>query len=250
MQALTFNCDMGEQFGHWRANQDAALMALIDQANLACGFHAGDFSTMAESVKCAVEHGVQIGAHPAYPDLQGFGRRAMHCSPQEVRDMMLYQVGALDAFCRRHGVAISYVKPHGALYNAIADDDALLDAALMACADYRSDLALMTLARPEEEQAHVLAKAARYNVPVLFEAFADRAYLPSGRLVPRWQSNAVWLEAAQMIEQARAIAEHHAFAAVDGTSLTLHADSLCVHGDTPQALAILKSLRMALKGER
>lgn len=246
--ALMFNCDMGEQYGHWRANQDETLMTLIDQANLACGFHAGDFSTMAESVKCAMAHGVRIGAHPSYPDLQGFGRRAMQCTPQEVQDMMLYQIGALDAFCRRHGGNVHYVKPHGALYNAIADDDALLAAALSACADYRKGVALMTLARPEPEREKVLDLAARYDVPILFEAFADRAYLPSGRLVSRQQPNAVWSDTTRMVAQAQAIADQQPFNAVDGTPLTLMADSLCVHGDTPQALALLKSLRTALKG--
>lgn len=247
MAALKLNCDMGEQFGHWGDHHDDALLTLIDQANLACGFHAGDFTTMAHSVKAAVAAGVTIGAHPAYPDLQGFGRRAMQCSPQEVQDMMLYQIGALDAFCHRFDAQVDYVKPHGALYNAIADDDALLEAALVACADFRPGLALMTLARPEEERERVLSRAARLGVPVLFEAFADRAYLATGRLVPRQDANAVLASTDRMIEQARAIAAGEAFPSVDESPLRLHADTLCVHGDTPQAREVLATLRAALE---
>ena len=135
--SLLLNCDMGESFGAWTMGNDELAMPLIDQANLACGYHAGDPLTMQRSVALAVRHGVRIGAHPAYPDLQGFGRRHLACSPDEVRAQVLYQLGALDAFCRAAGTELAYVKPHGALYNDLVRDDALLVAVLDACAGYR-----------------------------------------------------------------------------------------------------------------
>lgn len=244
---LLLNCDMGEQFGNWPCGQDDALIGLVDQANLACGFHAGDFSTMAASVARAKAHGVMIGAHPGYPDLQGFGRRAMSFSPREVTELMLYQIGALDAFCRAEGLEVSYVKPHGALYNAIADDNALLDAALAACARYRSGLALMTLARADQEADAVRQRAEQWGVPVLFEAFADRRYLPNGRLTSRQRADAVLHDIEAIIRQAHAIASGRPFETAERGLLRLQADSLCVHGDTPQALAALKALRIALR---
>ncbi|BBG30148.1 5-oxoprolinase subunit PxpA [Zymobacter palmae] len=245
--SLLLNCDMGEQFGAWPCGQDEALIALVDQANLACGFHAGDFSTMAAGVARAKAHGVMIGAHPGYPDLQGFGRRAMAFTPREVTELMLYQIGALDAFCRAQGTEVAYVKPHGALYNAIADDDALLDAALTACARYRSGLALMTLARADHDADAVRQRAEIAGVPVLFEAFADRRYLPNGRLTSRQRPDAVLHDVNTMIAQATAIAAGEPFATADGGMLRLRADSLCVHGDTPEALAALTALRCALQ---
>ena len=246
-RSLLLNCDMGEQFGAWPCGQDDALIALVDQANLACGFHAGDFSTMAAGVARAKAHGVMIGAHPGYPDLQGFGRRAMAFSTSEVTSLMLYQIGALDAFCRAECVEVAYVKPHGALYNAIADDDALLEAALLACARYRPGLALMTLARAEHEADAVRQRAAAAGVPILFEAFADRRYLPNGRLTSRLRPDAVLHDVEAMIQQASAIATGQPFATADHGSLCLKADSLCVHGDTPEALEALKALRIALR---
>jgi 5-oxoprolinase (ATP-hydrolysing) subunit A len=178
MNRILLNCDMGEGFGAWRMGDDALAMPLIDQANLACGFHAGDPLIMARSVALAVEHGVRIGAHPSYPDLQGFGRRHLQCSPEEVHALVLYQIGALDAFCRAAGGQLAYVKPHGALYNDLVRDDALLAAVLDACASYRKGLPLMVLALADNQRELCLADEA--DVPLMFEAFADRAYLADG----------------------------------------------------------------------
>ncbi len=180
---ILLNCDMGESFGAWRMGDDAHSMPLVDQANLACGFHAGDPLTMRRAVGLAVEQGVCIGAHPAYPDLAGFGRRHMNCSPEEVHALVLYQIGALDAFCRAAGTQVAYVKPHGALYNDLVGDDELLRAVLDACAAYRKGLPLMVLALADNGRELQLADEA--DVPLMFEAFADRAYLPDGRLAPR-----------------------------------------------------------------
>ncbi|KAF1052716.1 MAG: hypothetical protein GAK43_01784 [Stenotrophomonas maltophilia] len=241
---LLLNCDMGESFGAWRMGDDALAMPLIDQANLACGFHAGDPLTIQRTVRLAVEHAASIGAHPSYPDLAGFGRRHMACSPEEVHALLLYQIGALDAFCRAAGTRVAYVKPHGALYNDLVRDDALLVAALDACAAFRKGLPLMVLALADNRRELQLADAA--DVPLIFEAFADRAYLPDGQLAPRRLAGAVHQEPQRIFEQALAIARGEPFPDIDGNPLRLRADSLCVHGDNPESLAVLRRLRGAL----
>lgn len=235
---------MGESFGAWRMGDDEHAMPLIDQANLACGFHAGDPLIMQRSVLLARQHGVAIGAHPSYPDLQGFGRRHLSCTPDEVMALVLYQLGALDAFCRAAGAQVAYVKPHGALYNDLVRDDALMIAVLTACARYREGLPLMVLARADNDRERRLAKAV--GVPLLFEAFADRAYLADGQLAPRRLAGAVHHEPQRILDQALAIAAGEPFADLDGKPLRLQADSLCVHGDNAESLAVLRRLRAQL----
>ena len=244
MSRILLNCDMGESYGAWRMGDDEHAMPLVDQANLACGFHAGDPLIMRRSVALAVQHGVSIGAHPSYPDLQGFGRRHLNCSPDEVTALVLYQLGALDAFCRAAGAQVAYVKPHGALYNDLVRDDALFDAVLAACAAYRQGLPLMVLALADNTRERRLAEAA--GVPLLFEAFADRAYLADGQLAPRRLAGAVHQQPERILQQALAIAAGEAFADIDGKPLQLQADSLCVHGDNAESLAVLRRLRAQL----
>lgn len=250
MNRILLNCDMGESFGAWQMGDDALAMPLIDQANLACGFHAGDPLIMQQSVLLAREHGVSIGAHPSYPDLQGFGRRHLACSAEEVEALVLYQLGALDAFCRAAGTQIDYVKPHGALYNDLLQRDDLLQAVLRACSRYRAGLPLMLLARGGQHagegnvRERRLAEAA--GVPLLREAFADRAYLADGSLAPRRLPGAVHQQAERILEQALAIARGEPFATLDGSWLRLEADSLCVHGDNAESLAVLRRLRAQL----
>lgn len=241
---ILLNCDMGESFGVWTMGDDEHAMPLVDQANLACGFHASDPMTMQRTVDLAVQHGVTIGAHPAYPDLIGFGRRQMALSVEEVRALVLYQIGALDAFCRAAGTQVAYVKPHGALYNELVRNDALLEAVLDACASYRQGLPLMVLALTDNRREMRLADEA--DVPLMFEAFADRAYLADGQLAPRRLEGAVHHEPERIIGQAVAIARGEPFADIDGKPLQLVADSLCVHGDNPQSLAVLRRLRAYL----
>ena len=241
---ILLNCDMGESFGVWRMGDDEHAMPLVDQANLACGFHAGDPLIMQRSVALAVQHGVAIGAHPSYPDLQGFGRRHLSCTPTEVTALVLYQLGALDAFCRAVGTEVSYVKPHGALYNDLVRDDTLLQAVLAACASYRPGLPLMVLALADNARERRLAEAA--GVPLLFEAFADRAYLADGQLAPRRLAGAVHHDPERILAQALAIAAGEPFADIDGKPLQLCADSLCVHGDNAESLAVLRRLRAQL----
>jgi UPF0271 protein len=244
MNRILLNCDMGESFGVWNMGDDAHAMPLIDQANLACGFHAADPLTMQRTVALAVQHGVSIGAHPAYPDLVGFGRRHMACSAEEVTALVLYQLGALDAFCRAAGTQLAYVKPHGALYNDLVRDDALLAAVLEACSLYRKGLPLMVLALADNSRELQLADEA--DVPLMFEAFADRAYQSDGQLVPRRLSGAVHHESERILSQALAIAQGEPFADIDGKPLQLRADSLCVHGDNADSLAVLRRLRAML----
>lgn len=241
---LLLNCDSGESFGAWTMGDDAHAIPLVDQANLACGFHAADPLTMQRSVALAVANGVQIGAHPAYPDLVGFGRRQLACTPAEVEAMILYQIGALDAFCRAAGVQVEYVKPHGALYNALVQDDALLTAALSACARYRPGLPLMVLAKTDNGRERRLAEVV--GVPLLLEAFADRAYLADGSLAPRGQAGAVHHDPERILGQALAIARGEEFPGFAGQPMRLRADSLCVHGDNAESLAVLRRLRAAL----
>nr|WP_298135763.1 5-oxoprolinase subunit PxpA [uncultured Pseudomonas sp.] len=244
MKKILLNCDMGESFGVWSMGDDAHAMPLIDQANLACGFHASDPMTMQRTVDLAVEHGVSIGAHPAYPDLLGFGRRHMALSPDEVTAVVLYQIGALDAFCRAAGSRLAYVKPHGALYNEMVCNDALFAAVLEACASYRQGLPLMTLALTDNSRELRLADEA--DVPLLFEAFADRAYLADGQLAPRRLSGAVHCDSQRILDQGLAIAQGEPFADIDDKPLQLRADSLCVHGDNAESLAVLRRLRAML----
>lgn len=241
---ILLNCDMGESFGAWTMGDDAHAMPLVDQANLACGFHASDPLTMQKTVALAVRHGVRIGAHPAYPDLVGFGRRHMVCSPEEVKALVLYQTGALDAFCRAAGTTVQYVKPHGALYNDLVRDDTLLTAVLEACFQFREGLPLMVLAKTDNTREQQLAE--KVGVPLLREAFADRAYMPDGQLAPRREAGAVHHDPERILSQAIAISRGDAFPGFDGQPMCLTADSLCVHGDNAESLAVLRRLRAAL----
>ncbi|MCJ8168497.1 5-oxoprolinase subunit PxpA [Atopomonas sediminilitoris] len=241
---ILLNCDMGESFGAWRMGEDELVMPLVDQANIACGFHAADPLTMQRTVKLALDNEVSIGAHPAYPDLVGFGRRAMAVEPEEVEALLLYQIGALDGLCRAEGSQVDYVKPHGALYNAIASDASLLRAALSACARYREGLPLMVLARVDNSASQRIAE--QLGVPLLFEAFADRGYAADGSLLVRGTPGAVHGEDELILAQALAFARGEPVSLAGGGTLTLQADSLCVHGDHAHSRAVLRRLRAAL----
>lgn len=204
MNNLLLNCDIGESFGAWRMGLDAEVMPLIDCANIACGFHAGDPGTMRRTVALAVEHGVRIGAHPGYPDLVGFGRRSLACSAQEVEDLLLYQIGALDGLCRAQGTRVRYVKPHGALYQDMMRDPAILAAVLRALAAYDRTLPLMLMSTRDNTAARALGEA--HGIELWFEAFADRAYDGAGYLVSRSQPGAVHHDAETVLAQALLLA--------------------------------------------
>ncbi len=230
---------MGESFGPWQMGCDEAIMPYIDMANIACGFHASDPVIMDKTVKLAKQHQVTIGAHPGYPDLQGFGRRAMQMTPSEITSLVQYQVGALAAICQANQVKLSYVKPHGALYHAMMQDNAIMTALMQGISALNMDLALMIQANAEAEHWARLARS--FNLPLWFEAFADRRYLDNGELTPRSQAGAQ-LELDDMLRQAESLFAHQQVTTLSGQLLPLNADTLCVHGDNPAAIAAIAKL--------
>ncbi|WP_110657478.1 5-oxoprolinase subunit PxpA [Salinicola halimionae] len=245
MRVPLLNCDMGESFGNWVLGLDDQAMPFVDCANIACGFHASDPDVMRKTVAMAASHDVKIGAHPGYPDLMGFGRRSMACSPQEVENLMLYQIGALEAFCRAEGTRIQYVKPHGALYNDMASDFDLLRAAMKAVVSYDRNLPLLVMSTANPEPVRELAL--EMGVTLWFETFADRAYDASGHLVSRRLPGAVHHERGAIVAQAVTLARGEPLTASDGSKLHLPADTLCVHGDNAESVAAVKAIREAFQ---
>jgi len=241
---LLLNCDMGESLGPWPMGMDEQVMPLVDMANIACGFHASDPVTMTRTVQLAKAAGVRIGAHPSYPDLVGFGRRSMRCTPDEIVAMVQYQVGALDGIGAAQGLPVSYVKPHGALYNDMMRDPVILRSVMEAVSAYRAGLPLMVLAMADNTR--VQAMAAELGVPLILEAFADRAYDRDGFLVSRAQAGAVYHDEAQILEQSLMLAEEGAVQTLEGHRLELSADSLCVHGDNAESVKAVGQIRTAL----
>ncbi|MFJ3484145.1 5-oxoprolinase subunit PxpA [Pseudomonas sp. NPDC090202] len=244
MGRLLLNCDIGESYGAWTMGLDAEVMPYIDCANIACGFHAGDPSVMRKTVALALSHDVTIGAHPAYPDLVGFGRRSMACSAQEIQDLLHYQIGALDGICRAQGGKVSYVKPHGAMYNDMMANPAQLRAVIEGIARYNPELPLMLLAMRDNSAAQAMAD--EFGVTLWFEAFADRAYDSAGRLVSRNLPGAVHHEADTIVAQAVTLSRGEALIASDGSELLLKADTLCVHGDNASSIAAVQRIRQSL----
>ena len=244
MSRLLLNCDIGESFGSWTMGLDAEVMPFIDCANIACGFHAGDPSIMRKTVALAVAHNVKIGAHPAYQDLAGFGRRSMSYSAQEVQDLLHYQIGALDGICRAQGTQVSYVKPHGSMYNDMMASPEQLRAVVHAVATYDARLPLMLMATRDNREAQAIGD--EYGVTLWFEAFADRAYDNAGRLVSRQLPGAVHHDADTIVRQALTLAAGQSLIASDGSALYLHANTLCVHGDNASSVAAVQRIRNAL----
>ncbi|MBF6213662.1 LamB/YcsF family protein [Nocardia puris] len=237
---LDLNSDLGEGFGPWAMGDDAAMLDIVTSANIACGFHAGDPSIMRRSCALAVERGVRIGAHVGHRDLVGFGRREIAVSPDELRDEVLYQIAALDAFVKVAGDRVRYVKPHGALYHSAAGHREIADAVLAALTEYDAGLALLGPAGTQLEAAAVDAK-----IRFVGEGFADRAYTPEGSLAPRGVPGAV-LHADDAVAQAISIASSGSARTVAGGSIVVPASSLCVHGDTPAAVEMARRIRAAL----
>jgi UPF0271 protein len=241
-RAVDLNADLGESFGRWMLGDDTQLVRHLTSANLACGFHAGDFSVMDRTVRLCREAGVAVGAQPGYPDLLGFGRRAMSFSTDELRQLVLYQVGALHAFCRAHGVELQHVKPHGALYNSAASDPLVATGIARGVAAFSGDLPLLGLAG-----STAFADAAdEAGIPFVPEAFADRVYEADGRLRSRSHADALITDPAAAASQAVAIARDCTVRASDGGTVRVEAASICCHGDTPGAVAIAAAVRSAL----
>ncbi len=242
MTVIDLNSDVGESFGNWKMGDDAAVFESVSSANVACGFHAGDPSTIAQTCRDAVAAGVTIGAHPAYRDLAGFGRRFLDCSYTELFDDVLYQLGALQAMARAAGSEIRYVKPHGALYNTIVRHEVHAKAVIDAVRTFDKDLPVLLL--PGAVALDVARDAGLRGVT---EAFADRNYNPDGTLLSRREANAVIHDADQVTANMVRLATQGTITAVDGTEIPMSAESICVHGDTPGAVAMARAVRAGLE---
>lgn len=247
MKRIDINCDMGEGFGAYTVGMDGEVIRYISSANIACGFHAGDPRIMSQTVKLAKENGVGVGAHPGYPDLVGFGRRNMDCTPDEVRDYMIYQIGALRGFCALHGVKLQHVKPHGSLYNICVGNEGLSRAVAEAIAAVDPEILWVTLGGAKAGLARKIAAAA--GIRVVFEAFPDRAYTPEGNLAPRKLPGAVITDPKLAAEQALRMAREGRVIATDGTVIEMEVQTLCVHGDNPAALHHVQTIRQTLEAE-
>lgn len=245
---MKLNCDLGESFGSWRMGLDEAVMPHIDMANIACGFHASDPLTMRQTLDLAAEHGVEIGAHPGYPDLVGFGRRSLSCSSEELSALLHYQIAALSGMAKAQGLMVSYVKPHGAMYNDMMRDQSLLETIICALAELSSDLRLVMQATAKN--AHYQELADKYGVTLLFEAFADRAYDKNGLLLPRSQPGAVLHDPEQIKAQVVQLAEEGTVTTQDGSVIKLQPETLCVHGDNPEAVAQVEQISNLLSNYR
>lgn len=242
-QKVDLNCDLGESFGAWKMGNDEAILPLISSANIACGFHAGDFDTMRKTVELALDYEVAMGAHPGLPDLQGFGRRNMAITPKEAYNMVVYQVGALQGFIRALGGKLHHVKPHGALYNMAATNESLALAIAHAIADVSQGEAILY-----GLSGSALIRAGReVGVPVMNEVFADRTYQTDGTLTPRIDANALITDHKDSIAQVLQMVESNAVTTVTGEVIALEADTICVHGDGASALQFVEEIRQTFK---
>lgn len=238
---MDLNSDLGEGFGAWSMGDDAAMLSIVTSASIACGFHAGDPVVMRRSCEQAVAAGVRIGAHVSYRDLVGFGRRAMSVPPEELRADVLYQIGSLQGFAQAAGDRVRYVKPHGALYHAAAAADQTAQAVVGAMVDIGADLALLG---PANSRLSAAAESA--GITFVAEGFADRGYAPDGTLLPRGQAGAV-LSLDQAVRQAISLARESRVGTHDGDSVPVSAGSICVHSDTPAAVAMAQRIRAVLR---
>lgn len=241
---MKINCDLGESYGAWHVGQNAqhdeTIMAHIDQANIACGFHAGDPVVMTRTIEFALAHHVSIGAHPSYPDIQGFGRRSMKMEQSEIVAMCLYQISALDGMASSLGGRIDYVKPHGALYNDMMTNSHVRKSVLQAMATYHRTLPLMVQSTPEFEVLEVEAKT--WGIELLAEVFADRLYQEDGRLTARSHQCAVH-DLDKALAQVACLINHQEVECASGKRLKLKVDSICLHGDTDFAAELASSAR-------
>jgi UPF0271 protein len=244
---IDLNCDMGESFGAYKLGMDEKVIGFITSANIACGWHAGDPLVMDATVKMAVEHGVGVGAHPGYPDLLGFGRRNMDCTPDEIRKYLVYQVGALKAVCQANGTRLRHVKPHGALYLTAVENEDVARAIAEAIVSVDSELMYVALAGAKGQLMTRIGE--KVGLKVVYEAFPDRAYTPQGTLVSRRLPEAVIKEPQEVSARALKMARDGEVVAVDGTTIALDVQTLCVHGDTPTAVDLVKRIRGTLEAE-
>jgi len=240
MKRIDLNCDMGESYGAWKMGDDAGVMPYISSANVACGFHGGDPATIRKTVRLAIDNGVAIGAHPSLPDIMGFGRRTMRISPQEMYDLVVYQAGAVEGFAHAAGSKLHHIKCHGALYNMAANDEGLSDAMVRAAKDLGAMLYVLSRSKNFE-----IAKKA--GIAVCGEVFADRGYTDEGTLAPRDKPGGMIEDADKAVKQALAMIEEGYVTSLSGKKVPVAADTLCIHGDQPGAVAFAKALRASFK---
>ena len=237
---LLLNCDLGESYGSWKMGRDADVMPHIDQANIACGFHGGDPLVMQQTLALAKSNNVMVGAHPAYPDLVGFGRRSMNCSADEITALVSYQIAAIDGMAKSQGLDLAYVKPHGALYNDMMAKQVVRAAIMQAISEYHRPLRLTLLATPDSDQHRAEADAA--GIQLWFEAFADRCYDDDGKLLARSKPGAVHTR-EKMLLQVEQICRTETVTSTSGNTIKLAPDTLCVHGDNEEGIAAIIDIR-------
>ena len=242
---MRLNCDLGESYGSWTMGLDAEVMPHIDQANIACGFHGGDPLTIRNTLQLAAQHDVSVGAHPAYPDLVGFGRRSMALSSDEIIASLHYQISALDGMAKSAGLSLDYIKPHGALYNDMMAKSEVRLAIMQAIADYQRPLPLMLQATPDAISHR--GEAGQLGLDLMFEVFADRCYDDDGKLLSRRKPGAVH-DREKMLAQVAQLIEHGSLTTVSGHTLSLEADTLCVHGDNPEGVQAIREIRSLVNG--
>jgi UPF0271 protein len=241
---IDLNSDVGESFGRYKLGLDEEVIPLISSANIACGFHAGDPAVMNRTISIAKQHGVAPGAHPGLHDLMGFGRRNMDVAMEEIRDYVTYQVGALQAFASMQGLKLQHVKPHGALYNMSVKDVRIWEPTIEVLAGLDKDLILVVLAGPNRQELETMGS--HYGIRIAFEFFADRAYNPDGSLVSRKEPGAVIHDHQIATQRVLKMVKEGKVVTKDGGERELHADTICVHGDNPEAVALVKSVREGL----
>lgn len=241
MPSIDLNCDMGESFGAWKMGNDAALMDYVSSVNIACGFHAGDASVIRKTVETAIKKQVAVGAHPSFPDLQGFGRREMKMSEQEIYDIVLYQVSALKGICEALGGRLNHVKPHGALYNQAAKNAAISRATAEAVKAIDNNLTFYGLSG-----SFLISEAEKINLITASEVFADRTYQTNGSLTPRSQPNALINETEKAVKQVLQMIETQTVTAASGETISIKAETVCIHGDGEHALEFARTIREKL----
>ena len=241
---IDLNSDVGESFGRWELGDDEQVLQVVTSANVACGFHAGDASTLRQCCETSARHGVVVGAQVGYRDLAGFGRRFVDYHPVELADEVIYQIGALEALARVAGTRVAYVKPHGALYNATVHHDVQARAVVAAVRAYDPSLPVLGL-----PGSRLLAVAEEAGLRTVREAFADRAYTPEGTLVARSEPGSVLTDPVAVAERVVRLVTDGTLVAIDGSSVRVEADSVCVHGDSPGAVAMAEAVRDGLAAE-
>ncbi|MDQ6788034.1 MAG: LamB/YcsF family protein [Acidobacteriota bacterium] len=241
MFSIDLNCDMGESFGAWEMGRDTELMDFVSSVNIACGFHAGDASVIRKTIETAIEKGVAVGAHPSFPDLQGFGRREMRMNAREIFDIILYQVSAVKGICEALGAHLHHVKPHGALYNQASKDEPIAGAIAKAVKAIDANLILYGLS-----ESYLISEAEKINLKTASEVFADRTYKADGSLTPRSEPNALITDREKAAAQVWQMISAQTVRATNGATVSIKAETVCIHGDSANALEFAKTIRQKL----